>query len=431
MPSLNLREGFGPELGAGGAPVRLGIMGGTFDPLHNGHIACAVAACAACGIEKVLFIPTGRPNFKQGRNLASGYERLEMCRVALADEAHRFEVCDIEIRRPGVTYAVDTLRALRAAYPANVELCFIMGADSAKSLPRWYESADLAELATYIAASRPGFALDDEAKAGLAAAGFTMEYVEDLEYDLSSSDIRERLAAGDSVEGMVPDAIRELVESCETYLRPETETQQAPSEVLSAEFFEEMTHEVSSRVSEKRFAHICGVADTAAELARFYGVDEQTARLAGLLHDWDKGYDNASIRARVQELGLDAVLDPWVVEQMPQVLHAHTAATALSREYPQIPSGIIQAIDRHTVADENMTPLDMVIYIADAIEPNRQFGRIDFLRATVGKVSLEELFFLTYEYWTYLLLEKRRQMHPDTIKIWNAYVARRAARKGR
>ncbi len=188
--------------------------------------------------------------------------------------------------------------------------------------------------------------------------------------------------------------------------------------------------ELAGRVSPRRLEHIRGVAATARRLARTYGVDERKAYAAGLLHDWDKGLDDAGIRQRVRDLGLEEAIGPWVVENMPQVLHAPTAAADLGRRFPEIPAEVLRAIERHTVAAEDMGPLDMVLYVADALEPGRQFGRIDELRAAEGAVDLEELFFLTYEYWVYLLLERRRMMHPDTIRIWNTYVARRAPKKG-
>lgn len=188
--------------------------------------------------------------------------------------------------------------------------------------------------------------------------------------------------------------------------------------------------ELAGRVSPRRLEHIRGVAATARRLARTYGVDERKAYAAGLLHDWDKGLDDAGIRQRVRDLGLEEAIGPWVVENMPQVLHAPTAAADLGRRFPEISADVLRAIERHTVAAEDMGPLDMVLYVADALEPGRQFGRIDELRAAEGAVDLEELFFLTYEYWVYLLLERRRMMHPDTIRIWNTYVARRAPKKG-
>lgn len=433
MVGFSISEGFGPEIGSAGTPVRLGLMGGTFDPIHEGHLACARAVRDACGIDKILFIPTGKPNFKRDRKIAPGDARILWCETAVRDEAH-FGVCDIEVRRAGVTYSVDTLRELCEIYPDNVELCFIVGADSAASLPRWYESETLAQLATFIAVSRPGQSLDASLREGLAQAGFKVEYVEGLAFDISSSDIRERLSRSESIEGMVPAAVLPLVEAEPCYRSAAEAASDAAlpdaDGALSDSFFEARAAELAPRVNERRLRHTYGVVAAAEHLARTYGVDERKARLAALLHDWDKGFDDEGMRKRVSELGMADEVDAWVLENTPYVLHGNTAARALSREFPEIPADVMQAIDRHTVAAADMSELDMVLYIADAIEDGRQFGRIDELRAAVGKVDLEELFFLTYEYWVFLLFERRKQLHPDTITIWNTLVARRAAKKG-
>ncbi len=438
MAEFFISEGFGPELGSGGQPVRLALMGGTFDPIHLGHLACAEAVRSSCGIDKVLFIPAGRPNFKRDRDIASAEKRLEWCRAALAESPH-FGVCDIEIRRGGLTYTVDTLRELRDLYPDNVELCFIVGADSAATLPRWRESAALAKLATFVAVSRPGQALDASLREELLAAGFKLELVEGLSCEISSSEVRRRVASGLSIEGMVSEEVRSSVEAEPTYRRatccepPRTSESEEPipgSNALTPAFFEARAAELARRVSERRFRHTEGVVKAASHLARTYGVDERKARLAALLHDWDKAYGDGEMRARVAELDMVGEVDPWVLDNMPYVLHGNTAARALLREFPDIPSDVIQAIDRHTVASADMSDLDMVLYVADAVEEGRQFGRIDELRAAIGECSLEELFFLTYEYWVFLLFERRKQLHPDTITIWNTLVARRAAKKG-
>lgn len=413
--------------------MRLGLMGGTFDPIHEGHLACARAAREACGLDRVLFVPAARPNFKRERRLAAPETRLELCRLALADEPC-FDVSDIELRRAGVTYTVDTLRELRAQMGDDAELYFIMGADAAASLPRWHEAEELARLAVYVAVSRPGQALGADVRASLAEAGFKVVYVEGLCMDVSSSEVRARVAAGESLEGLVPEVVRSRVEAEPAYRSEPRSAEgqaeaEAESDALSDAFFAARKRELAARVSEKRLHHVEGVVAACERLAKLYGGDVRKARLAGLLHDWDKGYDDPGIRARVEELGMEGELDPWVVQNMPQVLHGHTAARALSREFPQIPEDVIQAVDRHTVAAVDMTKLDMIVYIADAVEEGRRFGRIDELRAAVGEADLEELFFLTYEYWTFLLFERRKQLHPETIRIWNTLVARRAARR--
>lgn len=193
-------------------------------------------------------------------------------------------------------------------------------------------------------------------------------------------------------------------------------------DVLSDQFYSERAKELKDRVSEKRLAHIEGVSKCAVMLAQIYGIDERKACLAGLLHDWDKGYRNNAMRERVCDLGLDSSLDPWVVANLPEVLHGPTAAAALSRSFPEIPPDVIHAIEVHTVACEDMSDLDKIIYVADAIEPNRNYDGVDAIRAEVGKVQLDDLYRDVYKHWLSVLLEKEVVMHPDTIDIWNEMV---------
>lgn len=198
-------------------------------------------------------------------------------------------------------------------------------------------------------------------------------------------------------------------------------------DALSEQFYQARRDQMAQRVPERRFAHIQGVANTAVELARVYGVDERKARLAGILHDWDKPYDDDGIRARAASVGLQ--VEPIVLECMPQTLHGLTAALWLGKEFPQIPADVLQAVYRHTICATDMTDLDMVVYVADCLEPGRQFGRVDEYRSMVGKVCLEELFFRVHGYWMSLIIEKGRTMHPGTIDVWNCYALRHRERR--
>lgn len=193
-------------------------------------------------------------------------------------------------------------------------------------------------------------------------------------------------------------------------------------DALSDEFFETRKAELEKRVSGKRFTHVMGVVKAAEKLARTYGVDVRRARLAGLLHDWDKGYDDEGIRKRALDVGIS--VDPWIFEHQPRLLHGPTAAAALGRAFPQIPADVLQAIDRHTTGEVDMTPLDMVLYCADALEENRRFGRVDELRALIGKSSLADLFVAVLGYWTILIIEQGKTLHPRTVEVWNAYAVK-------
>lgn len=190
-------------LGADGAPVELGIMGGTFDPVHLGHLACAEMARDAFGLDAVLFVAAGRPSLKQHRALAPAHDRLRMCQLAVSDNA-AFEVSALEVERAGITYTADTLRALRAHYPANVRLSFIVGADSLETLPAWHEADAVAELARILCVTRPG-ASDTSALVKRARqAGFTVELLDAPLLDISSSEIRRRVRAGRSIRYLTP-----------------------------------------------------------------------------------------------------------------------------------------------------------------------------------------------------------------------------------
>jgi predicted HD superfamily hydrolase involved in NAD metabolism len=196
--------------------------------------------------------------------------------------------------------------------------------------------------------------------------------------------------------------------------------------VFSAEFELARLEDLKGRVSDKRLRHIMGVADTAERLAQIYDADTKTARLAGLLHDWDKGYNNEEISSRARNFGLEPELGTWLIENMPQVLHGPTAACALSAQFPEIPPEVIRAIKYHTTANEQMSALDKILYVADAIEPSRKFERAERFRQKIGVLSLDDLYYSVYKFWTLALIEHDVVLHPDTIRIYNSLAQSRA-----
>lgn len=171
-------------------------MGGTFDPIHIGHLACAEQAREAFGLDAVVFVPAGLPSFKRDRDIAPASDRLAMCELAVRSNPF-FDASDIEVRCEGVTYSVETMRVIRGHYPDNVELFFITGADAILSITRWRDAAELATLVRFIAVTRPGFAIDDAFKDELARLGpYRVDYLETTALSVSSSSLRERVARG-------------------------------------------------------------------------------------------------------------------------------------------------------------------------------------------------------------------------------------------
>lgn len=187
------------DLGEDGSPRRLGIMGGTFDPIHIGHLACAEQVREAFGLDAVVFVPAGNPVFKKDRTITPADMRLAMCRAAVETNP-AFDASAMEIERGGDTYTVDTLRQVRSHYPDNVELFFITGADAVFNIVQWRESAAIAELARLIAVTRPGYVLTEERRADLRAQGsFDIDYLEVTALALSSSELRRRVSRGKSI----------------------------------------------------------------------------------------------------------------------------------------------------------------------------------------------------------------------------------------
>ncbi len=190
--------------------MRLGILGGTFNPPHVGHLVCAQEAHAQLGLDRVLLMPANIPPHKEIAGDPGATRRLELCELAIEGD-ERFAVSDLELRRPGPSYTVATLRELHDQAPQD-ELTFIVGGDMAKSLPSWREPDAILELARIAIAERTGAERDQirEALAALPAATDDRIIFFDMpRIDISSSTIRERVAAGRPIRHLVPDAVAE------------------------------------------------------------------------------------------------------------------------------------------------------------------------------------------------------------------------------
>lgn len=192
------------------------------------------------------------------------------------------------------------------------------------------------------------------------------------------------------------------------------------SEILTEELFVQAKVKLKKRLGERRYEHSLNVVQVAQELAEVYDVDVTKARFAGLLHDWDKCLDDEQAKQRVKDLRLE--VDPFVYEGMPWLLHGIIAAAELAIEMPELSDDVLQAIARHTSAACDMSDLDMVVYVADVIEPSRPYETMDSLRRLVGKVSLEELFLQTFRQVFAHLVDQYYMIHPDTIAVWNCYI---------
>ena len=193
--------------------TRIGILGGTFDPIHYGHLAIAAEARHAVRRAQVLFVVAAQQPLKARGHVASAAQRLAMVELACADEP-AFVPSDIELRRPPPSYTVDTLRELRAILPAQAELWFVLGGDALAELPRWHHAAEIIALARLAAVQRPGTTLDlasiDAALPGLRER---TAVIEGPRLEIASNILRVRHAAGLPLRYQLPDSVIEYVEA--------------------------------------------------------------------------------------------------------------------------------------------------------------------------------------------------------------------------
>lgn len=193
--------------------MRLGIFGGTFDPIHNAHLTVAEHVRTGMCLDRVLFVPAGQPWFKEGQTVTDAMHRLEMTGLAIVDNPH-FAVSDMEVHRDGPTYTIDTLTELRSDMGEGVEFYFILGIDALNELHRWRRPHDVLDLATLVGVTRPGAETVDRAALDSIREGASDEVVivDGPLIDISAAAVRHRMTKGLSVHGMVPKAVEEYAE---------------------------------------------------------------------------------------------------------------------------------------------------------------------------------------------------------------------------
>lgn len=385
--------------------MKAGILGGTLDPIHNGHIEIALAAMDALGLDRVALLPAGDPPHK--RRATDKQDRLAMTR--LAAEGHPgLAVSDIEIARPGVTYTVDTLSALSVEHP-DVEWTYIIGADTLNVLESWREFPRIARLCSFAVVNRPGCDVELarlRAQAITACYGTKVALLPVSGPALSSSALRGKVAAGEDISPYVPAPVAEYIRERGLYLCDYSEAQ--------------ILDRLRRTLTFHRFTHTLGVANTAQRLAPTCGVDPHRARLAGLLHDCAKSMPLEEMRALVTERLPD--LDQAELDTR-QILHAPAGMILARDEYGVKDPSILSAIRKHTVGAGDMSPMDALIYVADFIEPGREpFPGLEKARKLAEK-DIYRAMLCCAELTAKHLRERGQDVHPRTLNLISAFSA--------
>jgi len=198
--------------------MKIGVLGGTFDPVHRGHIMMADEAMKSLGLSEVILVPAGQPMSKVKERLTPAEHRLQMLRLAVAERQH-LRVSTMELERPGLSYTVDTITELGKKYGSKDELLFIMGWDSLAQLPHWREPGRIISMCSVVAVPRPGFTRPDLKALEKKIPGISKRvvFLEKPRVDISATDIRKKVARGESIDQLVPAPVAEYIKKHKLY----------------------------------------------------------------------------------------------------------------------------------------------------------------------------------------------------------------------
>lgn len=371
--------------------MHIAMFGGSFNPMHIGHIQTALAVKERYNLDRVLIMVAKDPPHKQIADGVSAAHRMEMTRLAL-EAAEGLEACDIELNRPGKSYTVDTLRELGELYP-EAQLYCIVGTDMLLTLDTWHDAPGIFRAARIIAVGRP-----DSGDMQQAAERLRREYGADILIpgimgpDISSTMVRDAVEKGMDISGMVTDEVAEYIYSQGFYFGDK-------ADAISKRLREEL--------GQKRFIHTMGVVRMAAELATRYGADGAKAQLAALLHDCAK-----LSMERQRELAAEYGLDMSSMQE--QIAHGPIGAERARREFGIEDEEILRAIACHSTCRVGMGMLDKIVYLADKIEYGRSYEGVERIRSE-AKVSLDGAVIACIEHGLGYLTERGESVHPDTL----------------
>lgn len=364
---------------------KVGIMGGTFNPIHISHLLIADRAYAYLGLDKVLFMPSKLPPHKAVNELAAEKDRVEMIKEAIKDHPN-FEFSDFELKRDGLTYTADTLTLLKKQNP-DTRYYFIIGGDSIEYFDKWNNPQKILENCVLVCAPRASekrLSRPDTCQTvkGVDSSYYEYDYTHIIKklckmftrtkedgsvfnpeiimlpsplVSISSSAIREQVKCGLNIGSTVPKAVEEYIIKHGLYFDPE---------------FEKIKAVQKEYLKPKRFKHVLDVASTAYKLAMVHGINPIKAYTAGLLHDCAKHLNDEEILEEAAKYNIE--IDDVERRNASNLLHSKVGSIWARERFGIDDEEIASAIYYHTTGRPEMTELEMILYLADILEPGRE-----------------------------------------------------------
>ena len=348
--------------------ARIGIYGGSFNPPHLGHILAAQEFVRALELDVLLLVPAAVPPHKvMPPNSPDADTRLKLLQLA-AQELSCARVDDLELHREGASYTVDTLRILRQRYPDDT-LYLCMGTDMFASFDSWYcpdEICSLAQIAVAYRDREDNDKLREKADALRKAFGAEVTFVENRFLEISSTTVRRLLILGGAERYLAP-SVMDYIQKKGLY---------GTGKCRKGLSFEELMAESLPLHKESRVAHVIGCSRTARELAEVYGVNAEDAARAGILHDITKALGGREQLHLCEKYG---IMTDTFEREHPKMLHGATASAVAEYVFGEN-KAVCTAIRWHTSGRAGMSTLEKIVYVADYIEPNRDFPGVEELR---------------------------------------------------
>lgn len=353
--------------------MKTAVFGGSFDPVHNGHVQLAEAAINELGLDLILLMPTYIQPFKRNRRAGFSKDRINMLNLAFAG-IKRCTVSSYEIDKGGISYSIDTLRHVRSEFEnGENKLYFIMGSDSLFSVKDWKKGDELLREFAVIVGDRPddrGELLRQSIEALTDKYGAEVHILNAIMPDISSSAIRDLIECGrfSEVRNFVPVSVFNYITAKGMYKRNGCDSS-------SGDVKTKILTYIAEELSEKRFLHSLRVCDMALKLAHIYGIGTEKVEIAALLHDMARSMSVEELDKAVIKYGLDS---KYLGNK--NLSHSKVAALLACEIFGMGDEDILNSISYHTTGRAGMSPTEMIIYLADAVEYGRDYDGVDELR---------------------------------------------------
>ena len=375
--------------------MRIAIFGGSFDPIHTEHVRLAEFAIAELGLDKLFIMPAYAPPHKKGKTLSPDEARLEMCRLACA-HLKKVEVSDYEIQKKGVSYTYLTCKHFKEQYPA-AEIFWLVGTDMLRDFPTWKNPEEILSYATLAVCGRnedEGW-IEKEQAEFIRLFGKRFAYLSYNGKDVSSTKIRVLAGAGMRLTQFVPAVVEEYIQEKGLYKIPFAD------KALSLE-------------NPKRQAHSLRVAELAAKRAVSLQISEKKAIEAALLHDCAKNLEKSSPY-------LEGFTLPTAWGEVPsEVAHQFAGAFVCEKHFGITDEEVLNAVRYHTSGRPNMGTLEKIIFLADMLEPEREYDCVETLRALFWK-DLDECLKVALLETLKFLEKKGGEVYPLTREAYAFY----------